>query len=40
MYTLVFELLKREKHQFIIHSIIDSAHHLGYLIIAEFVESR
>ncbi|MDX2505167.1 MAG: bifunctional diguanylate cyclase/phosphodiesterase [Gammaproteobacteria bacterium] len=37
--SLIKGMLENEKHQIIVQSIIDSAHQLGYLTIAEFVEN-
>jgi c-di-GMP phosphodiesterase len=38
--SLITDMLTNKKHQIIVQSIIDSAHQLGYLTIAEFVENE
>lgn len=38
--SLIRDMLENDKHRIIVQSIIDSAHQLGYLSIAEFVENE
>lgn len=38
--SLIKDMLENQKHRIIVQSIIDSAHQLGYLTIAEFVENE